>query len=135
MQDNVLSFIGLARRAGSLELGADKVYEMASIGKAKLVILADDVSGNTVNAVKNTCVRKEIPIIKADCSMDVLGPAVGFKQCGVVTITDTGFALSLAEKMGKGEIAELLKGKKAREKKRYEKKHGTQGKTASAKRR
>ena len=44
MQDNVLSFIGLARRAGSLELGADKVYEMASIGKAKLVILADDIS-------------------------------------------------------------------------------------------
>ena len=41
----------------------------------------------------------------------------------------------LAEKMGLSDVAELLKGKKAREKKRFEKKHGTQGKTASGKRR
>ena len=122
MQDNILSFIGLARRAGSAELGAEKVYEMASIG-------------NTVKAVNNTCGHKEIPVVKAGCSMDVLGPAVGFKQCGVITITDTGFAQSLAEKMGLNDVAELLKGKKAREKKRFEKKHGTQGKTASGKRR
>ena len=135
MQDNILSFIGLARRAGSAELGAEKVYEMASIGKAKMVLLADDISGNTVKAVNNTCAHKEIPVVKAGCSMDVLGPAVGFKQCGVITITDIGFAQSLAEKMGLSDVAELLKGKKAREKKRFEKKHGTQGKAASGKRR
>ena len=135
MQDNILSFIGLARRAGSVELGAEKVYEMASFGKAKMVLLADDVAGNTVNAVKNTCSRKEIPVVKAGCSKDELGPAVGFAQCGVITVTDTGFALSLAEKMGLSDVAELLKGKKAREKKRFAKKHGAQGKTAAAKRR
>lgn len=123
MQDNILSFIGLARKAGSLELGAEKVYEMSSIGRCKLVLLASDVSANTEKAVHNTCGHKGIPVIKTGYTKEEIGPAVGYSQCAVLTVIDTGFAQSLAQKMGEIETAELLDSKKAREKRRLAKKH------------
>lgn len=123
MQDNILSFIGLARKAGSLELGAEKVYEMSNIGKCKLVVLSSDVSANTEKSVRNTCSRKNTPVIKTDYTKEEIGPAVGYSQCVVLTVTDTGFAQALAQKMGETEASDMLDSKKAREKRRLEKKH------------
>ena len=54
MQDKFLSAIGLARRAGAIALGTAEVRDSMKNGKAKLVIVASDVSENTKKEITDT---------------------------------------------------------------------------------
>ena len=83
MNDRLLSFLGICRRAGKLVIGNDPVKESIETEKALLVILASDISQNTLKKIK--------PVIEASQV-----PCLG-KACAVLSVTDSGFATKLCE--------------------------------------
>lgn len=122
MNDAVLGFLGLIRRAGAMALGAEDAYDAARLGKARLLAVASDASANTRSGMQNARGERDVPLLPLDESKGRLGEALGVKECAAFAVLDTGFALSLCEKLGENETAELLRARLEREKKRKSKK-------------
>ena len=118
--NNILSMLGLAKKAGRLEIGEEPVGGAARARDARLILLASDAAGNTLRRAKHfadagACLLTQIPATK-----DELGAAVGRTSCAMVAVTDIGFAEAVANKLAAideakyGEIAERLSVKAAR---------------------
>ena len=99
MSDAALHMLGLARKAGRIEVGEEPVGAACRARKAKLLILAADAADNTVRradhfaqAGNTLCVRT--PFTKAQ-----MGGAVGRESCAMAALTDAGIAASLLKKL------------------------------------
>lgn len=91
MNDRLLSFLGLCKRAGYLISGADTVVRTIREGKALLILAANDFSDNSLKAVEKAAAQYKTPLKVVDRSKDELSFALG-KHCGVICVTDRGFA-------------------------------------------
>jgi len=88
-QDKLLSTMGLAKKAGLLVYGFETVKNAVRERKARLVLIASDVSPKTRENVEFMCGGK-IPHIALSRTMEQLSMAVG-KPTGVVALIDEGF--------------------------------------------
>lgn len=91
MNDRLLSFLGLCKRAGYLVSGADTVIKSMRDHKALLALTANDFSENSLKAVKKAAEEYRVTLKTLDYTKDELSFALG-KHCGVICITDKGFA-------------------------------------------
>ena len=131
--DPVLHLLGLARKAGRLELGEEPVGAVCRARQAKLVLLAADAATNTNRRPAHfgeagNVLWLEVPFTKAE-----LGLALGRGSCAMLALTDVGFASSLVQKLSArdpakyGPAAQQLKTKadralqRQREKRQHEK--------------
>lgn len=94
MNDKLLNFLGLCRRAGKMKIGCDTVIESVENSNAKLVLLAADISENTKKKIISAAKGTEYVILKH--SKDELSFALG-KTCAVLSVEDEGFAKKLKE--------------------------------------
>lgn len=100
MEKQILSLLGLARRASRLSLGFDASAMAVEDGNARLVLYASDASEKTVKRIRYKCEETEMPIYPLKSTMDEIGAAVG-KRIGVMAVNDRGFAnkiLSIIQK-------------------------------------
>lgn len=130
----LLPYLGLMRKAGSLVCGAEDVSAACLGGKGRVALLARDASNHTVRWIGESCEHKQVPILTLDCDKNDLGGALGIGECAAAAVCDTGFALSLAKKMALPELIAQLEQRAAREKKRKAKKLAGKGKTDTSKR-
>lgn len=86
----VYELIGLARRAGKLISGSYAVEEAIKSGKAKLVIISQEASPNTLKKFSDMCGYRDIDIIRVG-SKEELGKCIGKDDRTLVAVTDTGF--------------------------------------------
>lgn len=98
--DNILTFIGLMKKAGALAIGAERGGEAVRAGRARLFCLAQDSSDNTRRAARNAMGEggtrlTELPYTKLE-----LGAALGQEECAAIAILDRGFARALAKRLG-----------------------------------
>ena len=94
MQDKFLSAIGLARRAGAIALGTAEVRDSMKNGKAKLVIVASDVSENTKKEITDTAAFYKKEYIISHYTMAELSNAVGLmRNTSSVAITDSNLTV------------------------------------------
>ena len=131
--DPILHMLGLARKAGRLEIGEEPVGAVCRSKQAKLVLLAADAASNTYRRAAHfgeagNVLWLELPFTKAE-----LGLALGRGSCAMLALTDVGFASSLVQKLSArdpakyGPAAEQLKVKadralqRQREKRQHEK--------------
>ena len=91
MNDRLLSFLGLCKRAGYLISGADTVVRTVKDKKALLVLTANDFSDNSLKNIEKAAVQYGVPIRTLKHNKDALSFALG-KHCGVICVTDKGFA-------------------------------------------
>jgi len=98
MNNNVLGFFGLMRKAGKLTIGCDPVVEQVRKKKAALVVMACDISENTKKTVLKNTEAYGVHTITVECTKEELGFAVG-KMAAVVSVDDVGFAKSLKKKL------------------------------------
>ncbi len=91
MNDRLLSFLGLCKRAGCLISGADTVVRAMNDGKALLVLTASDFSDNSLKNVEKAAAENHVTLKPLNRTKDELSFALG-KHCGVVCVTDKGFA-------------------------------------------
>ena len=62
-QNKVLSYIGLATKAGKLVSGEFMTEKAVKEGRANLVIVAQDASDNTKKMFTNMCSFYNVPIV------------------------------------------------------------------------
>ena len=91
MNDRLLSFLGLCKRAGKLISGADTVAKAVIEKKAILVLAADDLSPNSRKEAAFIAEKHGVPLRTLTRSKEELSFALG-RRCGIVAITDSGFA-------------------------------------------
>lgn len=96
--DPVLSFIGLAKKAGKVKSGEFSVEKAVKDGSAKLVIIAGDASDNTKKHFKDMTSFRNIPYREYSDS-DQLGKCIGCNFRVSAAICDEGFAGSLIRKI------------------------------------
>ncbi|MGI6283165.1 L7Ae/L30e/S12e/Gadd45 family ribosomal protein [Caproicibacterium lactatifermentans] len=92
--NKILSMLGLCRRAGRIQLGHDPVLESVRSGKARLVLLARDLSAHTAGGIQYAAQQMGIPVCVLSCTMEEMGAALG-KYAGAAAVEDTGFANKL----------------------------------------
>ena len=89
MQDKFLSAVGLARRAGHAVFGTELVRSSAKAGKAKIIIVASDVSENTKKEITDTAAFYKTECIISCYTMAQLSTAAGLmRNTSSVAITD-----------------------------------------------
>lgn len=97
--DPILHLLGLARKAGRLEIGEEPVGAVCRARQARLVLLASDAAPNTYRRCAHfgqagNVLWLELPFTKAE-----LGFQLGRGSCALLALTDAGFAATLAEKL------------------------------------
>ncbi|MBQ9647694.1 MAG: ribosomal L7Ae/L30e/S12e/Gadd45 family protein [Oscillospiraceae bacterium] len=118
--NNVLSLLGLAKKAGRLEAGEEPVGAAARARDARLILLASDAADNTARRAKHFAEAGACLCVTIPAAKDELGRAVGRTSCAMLAVTDVGFAEAVAKKLAAldekryGETAEKLSAKAAR---------------------
>ncbi len=97
--DPILHLLGLARKAGRLEIGEEPVGSACRGKQAKLVLLAADAAANTYRRAGHfgeagNVLWLDLPFTKAE-----LGLMLGRRSCAMLALTDAGFASTLAQKL------------------------------------
>ena len=118
--NKVLGLLGLAKKAGKLEVGEEPTGAAARAKDARLLLIASDAADNSYRRLRHfadagACLYAVIP-----CTKDELGGALGRTSCAMAAVTDIGFATAIAEKLAEddperyGEITEKLRVKAQR---------------------
>ncbi|NLJ32150.1 MAG: 50S ribosomal protein L7ae [Clostridiales bacterium] len=94
MNDKMLHLMGIARRAGRLSLGSDAAVESMRKGRARLVVIAGDLSPRTAGGVELAAREEGVAAVRTKATMDEIGMALG-KRAGVIAVNDAGFAKKL----------------------------------------
>lgn len=97
--DNVLSMLGLALKAGRVEVGEEPVGSAARAKKARVIFVAEDAAPSSQRrafsfAQAGACLCLTIPADK-----DALGGALGRTSVAMCAVTDIGFADALVKKL------------------------------------
>lgn len=97
--EKILSMIGLAHKAGRVEIGEEPVGSAARAKKARIILVADDAAAGSVRramafAGTGNCLCLVIPATKEE-----LGRALGRTSCAMAAVTDIGFADAVAKKL------------------------------------
>ena len=87
--DKFLTLLGLARRAGKVDLGETPVYEALATGRCRGIFLAQDAAGNTKDRLEHR--RGDVPLWPVPFTKEELGRALGRESCAMVATGDAGF--------------------------------------------
>ncbi len=93
-----LGMIGMARKAGMLEIGEEQSSIAAHSRKARALLTASDAAENTLRRIK-AAGKAGIPHIALPYTKEELGSALGVRACAAVAVTDAGLAKNIAEKL------------------------------------
>ena len=99
MSDNALNLLGIAKKAGMLEIGADSVGTCARSRKARLIISASDASGNSLRASENCAAASHAVFLTVPYTKAELGEVIGRGNPGMLAITDIGMASAFVSKL------------------------------------
>lgn len=96
---NILRFLGLAAKAGRVTSGFDMGVSAIKKGHARLLILSEDISRNTLNKLLDEVSKANInmPDAYSFGTQFELGNAIGKPDRAIVVVTDDGFAKKLSE--------------------------------------
>ena len=97
--DPILHLIGLARKAGRLEVGEEPVSAACTAQHAKAVLLAGDAAENTARRAGQFSEKANAPLVALPFTKKELGWALGRSSCAMVALTDNGLAASFLEKL------------------------------------
>ena len=91
MKKNTLGVIGLAARARGIVIGTNQVLEAIRGKKAKLVLIASDVSDNTLKNITDKSAFYSAKALQIDIPATELGRAVGHSNTAAIAFTDMNF--------------------------------------------
>lgn len=98
MRDSVLSLVGIAKKANKIVSGEFQTETAVKSGKASLVIISREASGNTKKKFQNMCSFYQVPAYYYG-TREELGAASGSEFRAVIAVEDTGFARAIEKKL------------------------------------
>ncbi|BBF42891.1 ribosomal protein L7Ae family protein [Lachnospiraceae bacterium KM106-2] len=90
----VLSYIGLATKAGKVASGEFMTEKSVKESHAQLVIVAEDASDNTKKMFTNMCTHYKVPIYFCGEKSEI-GHCMGKEMRASLAILDQGFAKAM----------------------------------------
>ncbi len=96
--DKVLSMLGIAAKSGSIVSGEFSTEKAVKEGKAYLVIVASDASGNTQKMFSNMTEFYGVPMYRY-ADKETLGHFIGKEFRASLAVTNEGLARSIEEKI------------------------------------
>src|SRR5699024_444874 len=91
MKANYLNMLGLAARARKIATGEELIIKEIQTNRAKLVLLANDISERSKKTLTNKCNYYKVPYIEVD-DRYTLGNAISKGERVAIAIADQGFA-------------------------------------------
>lgn len=91
ISNKIFSFIGLAMRAGKIDIGESRVRDRIKSEKARLVIMSDDAAFNTKKKITDMCVFRDIKLIILS-DRYTLGKCLGREFAVVISVSDGEFS-------------------------------------------
>lgn len=131
--DPILHLLGLARKAGKLELGEEPVGALCRARHARLVLLAGNAAPNTHRRAAHFGEAGNVLYLSLPHTKEELGFLFGRGSVAMMALSDAGLAASVVEKLARmdpvryGPAAEQLRHKadkmlqRQREKRQHEK--------------
>ena len=97
--DNCLRMLGLAKKAGFLEVGEECVSDSVMFIKARCILSASDAAAGSVRKAGFLAEDASIPHIVLPYTKADIGEVVGRGMPGMLSITDIGMAHSFVSKL------------------------------------
>ncbi|WAH35367.1 L7Ae/L30e/S12e/Gadd45 family ribosomal protein [Alicyclobacillus dauci] len=97
--DRVYGLIGLAKRAGQLVDGQERILQAVTARKAKLVIVTEDAGANGRKKLQDKANSYDVPVVTF-ADKGSLGRAIGRDEAAAIAVMDPGFADKLLERFG-----------------------------------
>ncbi len=91
MKKNYLNFLGLAYRARKCSTGEETIIQDIQKNKAKLILIANDISTVTKKKITDKCKTFHVPYMEVD-DRATLAHAIGKSERVAIAILDEGFA-------------------------------------------
>lgn len=96
---DLLSLLGLARRAGELVIGQDRVLELAATGADALLLFSSDCP----DKIKEKLIRSSLPCLQLGQNRTELGRVLGLNGAVVVALSrEQGFAAKAEQLIAEG---------------------------------
>lgn len=96
--ERILSFIGIAQKAGKVKTGEYLTMKALKEFEACLVIIAEDTSEKATARISFACENLECDV-RVFGTKESLGHYTGNREKSVICITDEGFAKALIQKI------------------------------------
>lgn len=97
--DPILHLLGLAKKAGRLEIGEEPVGAACRSRQAKLLLLAADSAPNTRRRAAHFGEAGNVLWLETPFDKEELGFILGRSSCAMLALTDAGFSAALVEKL------------------------------------
>lgn len=97
--DSILHLLGIARKAGRVEVGEEPVGAAARAHQAKLILTAADGADNSLRRAAHFAEAGKVPVLPTPYTKGELGGTVGRSACTMLALTDIGLAAAIAEKL------------------------------------
>lgn len=94
--NRLMNLLGIARRAGKLDLGGEAVKQSVRRHHARLVLLASDLSQRTAEGIHAEAEKAGVRTAEIRANMDEVEAALG-RRTGIIAVNDAGFAKTLLE--------------------------------------
>jgi len=95
MHERALKMLGLMRRANAIQIGEEKTGNICRSGKAEVVILAQDASGNAQHRAEGFTSSRGVLLVTLPFTKEEIILSTGVPGCSMAAITDLGFADAL----------------------------------------
>lgn len=131
MTEHILSMLGLALKAGRVEVGEEPVGAAVRAKKARVIFVAQDAAPSSVRRAQSFARTGSTLCVTLPADKDALGRSLGRSSVAMCAVTDIGFAESLVKKLAAldsetyQDAADTLavKAKRARERKEEQLRH------------
>lgn len=97
--DPILHLLGLAKKAGRLEIGEEPVGAACRSRQARLVLLAADAAPNTRRRAAHFGEAGNVLWLETPFAKSELGFILGRSSCAMLALTDAGFSAAVVEKL------------------------------------
>lgn len=99
MTEHILSMLGLALKAGRVEVGEEPVGAAARAKKARVIFVAQDAAPSSVRRAQSFARTGSTLCVTLPAGKDTLGRSLGRSSVAMCAVTDIGFAESLVKKL------------------------------------
>jgi len=89
---NALNYIGLAKKAGAIEVGETNAGAAIRAGKGRVLFLASDASDNAKRRAEGFVNGTQTPLIVIPYSKADISQMTGIAGCSMAAFTDVGLA-------------------------------------------
>ena len=104
MKDKLLTMLGFAARARKISCGMNAVIRSVKSGKAKLALVASDISPKSFKEVEYFCGENNVTVKRlSGHTIDSLSKATGHR-CGIISVNDTQFSDTMVAILSREEI-------------------------------